>query len=136
MTETQQTSTFFAWYGVRFNRLLTPGLPNIDLVIGAFDVVAEFWPHVAMIVYRVQRDDHLLLERIFRATSILELCGTFLETAIVMWLFGSLWSRWTLAYKIVTPVLHVLFSIAQLWGAWIFNRLRLKEKEQRKQSLF
>jgi len=89
-----------------------------------------------MIVYRIQRDEHHLLERIFRATCILELCGTIMETVIVMWLFGSLWSRWKLAYKVVTPILHVLFSAAQLWGAWIFYKLWQKEKAQWKQTLF
>ncbi|KAI1625231.1 hypothetical protein EDD37DRAFT_649558 [Exophiala viscosa] len=105
------------------------------LVWGAFDVVAEFYPHVAMIIYRVRHDDHLLLERIFKVTCGLEVAGTVIETAVVMWLFGSLWSKWRLAFKVVTPVLHVLFSLAQIWGAVIFNRLRLREKEKRKSAL-
>lgn len=93
-------------------------------------MVAEFWPHVAMIMYRVRSDDHLLLEKIFKVTCGLEVFGTIFETAIVMWLFGSLWSKWRLAFKIVTPILHVLFSLAQIWGAVVFNRLRLREREK------
>lgn len=51
-----------------------------------------------------------------------------IETAVVMWLFGGLWSRWTLPFKIVTPILHVVFSIAQLWGAIIFRRMWKNQK--------
>jgi len=46
--------------------------------------------------------------------------GTPLETIVVMYLFGSLWHRWTLPFRVVTPMLHLLFSAAQPWGAWIF----------------
>jgi hypothetical protein len=37
-----------------------------------------------------------------------------------MWLFGSLWDRWTIAFKIVTPLLHVAFSAAQMHGSYVF----------------
>lgn len=40
-----------------------------------------------------------------------------------MYLFGSLWSKWTLSLKIATPILHVVFSAAQIWGAIIFRRM-------------
>ena len=40
-----------------------------------------------------------------------------------MYLFGSLWFRWTLAFKIVTPIFHVLFSAAQLWGSFILFKM-------------
>jgi hypothetical protein len=45
-----------------------------------------------------------------------------------MWLFGSLWHRWTLPFKIVTPLLHILFAAAQLWGSYVFWRLWQREK--------
>ncbi|OJD29837.1 uncharacterized protein BKCO1_7100024 [Diplodia corticola] len=92
-------------------------------VWGAFDVIAEFLPHVAIILYRVYPDDHVFLARVFKASCFTELAGTTTETAVVMWLFGSLWHRWTLAFKISTPILHVVFSAAQLWGAIIFRRM-------------
>jgi hypothetical protein len=40
-----------------------------------------------------------------------------------MYLFGSLWHRWTLAFKVVTPILHVLFSAAQLWGSFVLFKM-------------
>lgn len=46
-----------------------------------------------------------------------EAFGTVIETIVVMTIFGSLWSHWTIELKIVTPILHVMFSAAQLWGA-------------------
>jgi hypothetical protein len=56
-----------------------------------------------------------------------------------MYLFGSLWDRWIIAFKIVTPVLHVAFSAAQLHGTWVFYKMWQKEKksvlEQRRNSL-
>ncbi|ODA75832.1 hypothetical protein RJ55_08654 [Drechmeria coniospora] len=100
---------------------------------GAFDVVAELWPHVAMIVYRIHTPKHLLLARTFYATMALELVGTTVETAVVMWIFGSLWDRWSLSLKIATPILHTLFSAAQLWSARIFYKLA---REQRTKHLY
>ncbi|KYK58887.1 hypothetical protein DCS_00014 [Drechmeria coniospora] len=99
----------------------------------AFDVVAELWPHVAMIVYRIHTPKHLLLARTFYATMALELVGTTVETAVVMWIFGSLWDRWSLSLKIATPILHTLFSAAQLWSARIFYKLA---REQRTKHLY
>ncbi|ELR03121.1 hypothetical protein VC83_05684 [Pseudogymnoascus destructans] len=92
-------------------------------VWGAFDVFAELWPHIAMIIYRIHNSNHLLLSRILYTTMALELLGTIIETVIVMWLFGSLWDKWTLSLKVATPILHVLFSAAQLWGALIFYKM-------------
>ena len=100
-------------------------------MIGAFDVLAELWPHISMILYRTHASDHHFLSKIFKATAMLELFGTTTETAVVMWLFGSAWDRWTPSLKIVTPILHVLFSCAQLWGVWIFWQLA---KQQRAKS--
>lgn len=57
----------------------------------------------------------------------MELAGTTLETIVVFWLFASLWDQWTLPFRIVTPILHLLFSCAQLWGAWVFWNLSKKE---------
>ncbi|GAM89475.1 hypothetical protein ANO11243_075140 [Dothideomycetidae sp. 11243] len=96
---------------------------------GFFDVVAEFWPHLAIIVYRACPDDHTKLQRIFFLSMCLELMGTLVETITVMTIFGSLWSQWTLAFKIITPILHVLFSLAQLWGANVFFNMYKHQKK-------
>lgn len=40
-----------------------------------------------------------------------------------MYLFGSLWERWTMAFKVTTPMLHLLFMSAQLWGTWCFYKM-------------
>lgn len=95
---------------------------------GAFDVVAEFWPHLAIILYRLHPGRHSLSYRLFIGTMIAELVGTTLETIVVFWLWGSLWKQWTMPFKIVTPILHALFSAAQLFGAWVFWQLARKEK--------
>ncbi|KAK7177716.1 hypothetical protein PSPO01_16238 [Paraphaeosphaeria sporulosa] len=105
-------------------------------VWGAFDIIAEFWPHIAIILYRVYPTDHNFLRKVFRFGCITTFAGTVIETITVMWLFGSLWHRWTLPFKVVTPILHVVFSAAQLWGAknfrsmWLERRKLLREQKQ------
>ena len=39
-----------------------------------------------------------------------------IETVLIMWLFGYHWGDWTLPFKIATPLLHTMFSAAQVWG--------------------
>ncbi|KAJ7648283.1 hypothetical protein DFH06DRAFT_1209872 [Mycena polygramma] len=97
-------------------------------VWGAFDIISEFLPHLTIILYRVYPDSHHFLAALFRAACITTLIGTTAETVVVMYLFGQLWSRWTLAFKITTPVLHVAFSAAQFHGTRIFYRLWQKQK--------
>ncbi|KAF2467497.1 uncharacterized protein BDR25DRAFT_327349 [Lindgomyces ingoldianus] len=96
---------------------------------GAFDVIAEFWPHVTIILYRIYPTSHFFLSKIFRAAFFSTLCGTIIETIVVMWLFGSLWERWTIPFKVVTPMLHVVFSAAQVWGSWNFWKMWQREKK-------
>lgn len=99
------------------------------LTLGAFDVIAEFWPHLAIILYRIYNDDHVFLIKVFRTAVFTEIVGTTLETIVVMWLFAGLWDRWTLPFKVVTPILHALFSAAQLWGAYNFWQLWKKQEK-------
>ncbi|ORY19288.1 hypothetical protein BCR34DRAFT_659893 [Clohesyomyces aquaticus] len=87
------------------------------LTWGAFDVLLEFYPHVSIILYRIYPTRHHFLKRVFLAACVLSLCSTVLETALVMYLFGILWHRWSLSLKVITPILHVLFTYAQLLGA-------------------
>lgn len=51
-----------------------------------------------------------------------------------MYLFGSLWDRWQIAFKIVTPLLHIAFSAAQLHGTWIFFKMWKKENQLLRQE--
>lgn len=93
---------------------------SLCLVWGAFDIISEFLPHVTIILYRVYPDSHAFLRKLFLAAMATTLTGTITETILTMYMFGSLWNRWTLAFKITTPMLHVLFAAAQLWGSWNF----------------
>jgi hypothetical protein len=52
-----------------------------------------------------------------------------------MWIFGTLWEKWNLAFKIVTPSLHVLFTVAQLWGAWVFWIIAKKEARKKEERI-
>jgi len=65
----------------------------------------------------------------------MEVAGTTLETIIVFWLWGSLWDKWTIPFKAVTPILHLLFSCAQAWGAWVFWNLSRKEGQKARKIL-
>lgn len=90
---------------------------------GAFDLISEFFPHVAIILYRVYPDRHHFLGRVFLLSCITTATGTLCETVVTMWLFGSLWDRWQLAFKVATPLLHIAFSAAQMHGSIVFWRM-------------
>lgn len=94
-----------------------------NFTLGAFDIVSEFLPHLSIILYRVYPDSHRFLRSLFRIACITTLTGTVAETIITMWLFGSLWPKWTIAFKLTTPMLHILFMSAQLWGSWNFYKM-------------
>jgi hypothetical protein len=93
-----------------------------------FDVIAEFWPHVAIIFYRIYPKDHNLLRIVFFVAALITLVGTIVETIVVMYFWGWAWDRWTLAFRIVTPILHVIFTAAQLWGAKNFYQMWQDQK--------
>ena len=98
--------------------------------IGAFDILAEFIPHVVLILYRVYPTSHLFLAKLFQVACITTFIGTISETILVMYMFGILWNRWPLSFKIVTPTLHLAFSAAQFHGTMIFYRLWQKQEQQ------
>lgn len=87
---------------------------------GAFDIIAEFWPHIAIVLYRIHTDNHAYMRKIFRMAFFSTSIGSLVETVVVMWLFGSLWDQWTIAFKVATPILHLVFTAAQVWGSWNF----------------
>ena len=97
---------------------------------GTFDFIFELFPHVALILYRVYPTSHLFLASVFKFTFITTIVGTILETILVMYMFGILWDRWPLAFKIVTPLLHVAFSAAQFHGSRIFYIIWRKQEQQ------
>ena len=45
-----------------------------------------------------------------------------------MYLFGMLWHRWPLSFKIITPMLHIAFSAAQFHGTRIFYFMWKKQE--------
>lgn len=105
-------------------------------VWGAFDIVCELLPHLAIILYRLYPARHRFLARLFCFAFATTLFGTLSETLVIFYLFGSLWSQWQLAFKIVTPILHCAFSATQLHGSRIFYymwkkqvRLLVREKK-------
>lgn len=46
-----------------------------------------------------------------------------------MWLVGSLWHCWTLAFKVVTPIMHAVFNAAMPLGVKQFWRMWLQQKQ-------
>ena len=96
--------------------------------IGAFDIISEFFPHVAIVLYRVYPDRHHFLSRVFLLSCITTATGTLCETIVTMWLFGSLWNRWEIAFKVATPILHIAFSAAQIHGSIVFWRMYKKQR--------
>ncbi|KAF2848572.1 hypothetical protein T440DRAFT_500447 [Plenodomus tracheiphilus IPT5] len=103
-------------------------------VWGMFDVIAELWPHITIILYRMYPQNHHFLRIIFRSACIVTFCGTVTESGVVLWLFFSLWSRWSIPFRVVTPILHAVFSAAQLWGAWKFWGMWQREQRLLKEE--
>jgi hypothetical protein len=99
------------------------------LVWAAFDVLAELWLNIAFILYRLHPENYGLLAYVFGSTCIVSIMGTVAETVMVMTLFGQSWDRWDLSFKVITPILHVLFTIAQLHAAKILYLMWIKQKE-------
>ena len=97
--------------------------------VGAFDIVCELVPHIAIILYRICPSNHLFLSRLFIFACCVTAFGTLSETIVIFYLFGSLWSQWQLAFKIVTPILHVAFSATQIHGSRIFYFMWRKQKK-------
>ncbi|KDQ08022.1 hypothetical protein BOTBODRAFT_59576 [Botryobasidium botryosum FD-172 SS1] len=97
------------------------------IVWGAFDIIAEFLPHISIILYRLYPDSHSFLSRVFLISAITTFCGTIAETVVIFWFFGSLWERWDLPFKITTPMLHCAFSACQLHGSRVFWRMYQKQ---------
>ena len=100
-----------------------------SIVSGAFDIVCELIPHISIILYRVYPDSHLFLSRVFLVACISTFFGTICETAVIFYLFGSLWSQWQLAFKIVTPLLHCAFSATQVHGSRILYQMWKKQRK-------
>jgi hypothetical protein len=98
--------------------------------IGAFDIIAEFIPHVALILYRVNPTSHSFLANLFKFTCFITFLGTISETILAMYMFGVLWNRWPLAFKVVTPILHIAFSTAQLHGTRILYIMWKKQEKK------
>ncbi|KAF3183523.1 hypothetical protein EYR41_005879 [Orbilia oligospora] len=103
-------------------------------VWGAFDVIVEFLPSLAIIRYRTALESHSHLYYLFKFTMIWTFIGTVLESVIAMYLFGILWDRWELSFKLATPILHVAFSAAQLHGSNIFRKMMLREKKRMREA--
>lgn len=105
---------------------------DVNPPIGAFDIIAEFLPHLALILYRVYPTSHSFLANIFKYACITTFIGTITETVLTMYIFGILWHRWPLSFKVLTPMLHILFSAAQFHGTMIFYKMWKKQEHKLK----
>lgn len=100
---------------------------------GAFDVLFEGWVHGVIIVHRVHPDNDAKFRNWSRAACIGTGIGTIIETIVVMYLFGKFWDRWSLEFKVLTPILHLIFSAAQVWGTK--NYWQMWQAAQKKMGL-
>jgi hypothetical protein len=78
----------------------------------------------------VHYNNHAFLCNVFLGTSLITLMGTTAETIMIMVLFGESWSRWELSFKIVTPILHIIFTMAQLHGSRILFQMYRKQQKK------
>ena len=128
------SSSFCVLSGVIFHSTTSLRDSYSPRLLGAFDIISEFFPHVAIVLYRVFPNRHRFLSRVFLLSCISTATGTLCETIVAMWLFGSLWDRWQLAFKISTPLLHIAFSAAQIHGSLVFWRMYGKQRRLMKEN--
>ena len=107
----------------------------MTILLGAFDIIAEFIPHIAMILYRVYPTSHFFLANVFKFATITTFIGTISETILTMYMFGTLWTRWPLSFKVATPLLHIAFSAAQFHGTRIYFIMWRKEEKKIKEQI-
>ncbi|KAK7182548.1 major facilitator superfamily transporter [Paraphaeosphaeria sporulosa] len=71
---------------------LLPEISREDqaVMMSTFDIIVEFWPHIAIILYRVCPTEHNFLYKFFRFGCITTFSSTIIGTKAVMWFFGSL----------------------------------------------
>ena len=98
------------------------------LVWGVFDVLAEGWLNLAFVLYRLRPNSHQFLVYLFASTCAITIIGSTIETIVIMVLFGQSWEKWALEFKIITPILHVIFTLAQLHGSKILFLMYKKQK--------
>ncbi|EUC42832.1 hypothetical protein COCMIDRAFT_7621 [Bipolaris oryzae ATCC 44560] len=102
----------------------------LALFWGFFDLSVEVPPHVTMIIYR---DPDVTSEKLMRAFSIAFWCssiGTLAETGTIFGLYGALFHKWTLTMKVLIPILHCIFTAAQVWGEYCTWCLWQQEKRK------
>ena len=98
------------------------------LVWGAFDVLAEGWLNLAFVLYRLHPTNHHFLSYLFASTCAITIVGSLAETIMIMTLFGQSWDKWAIEFKIITPILHIIFTLAQLHGSRILYSMYQKQK--------
>lgn len=87
-----------------------------------------------MIIYRDPDVAQKTLLRSFSVAFWCSLIGTVAETATIFGLYGALWSKWTITMKVLIPVLHCIFTAAQLWGEYCTWSLWQQEKRKVKRT--
>jgi hypothetical protein len=87
-----------------------------------------------MIIYRDPDVAPKTLLRSFAVAFWCSLIGTVAETATILGLYGALWHRWTITMKVLIPILHCIFTAAQLWGEYCTWNLWQQEKRKAKRS--
>lgn len=70
-----------------------------------------------MILYRFTPDKYRSLHRCFLAAFAVTVLSTIAESAVVFWMWGGLFDRWSASTKALTPIFHLLFTAAQIWSA-------------------
>ncbi|EKJ71395.1 hypothetical protein FPSE_08403 [Fusarium pseudograminearum CS3096] len=87
------------------------------MVWGTFDVVVEIPIFLTMIIWRIKRDNALLLSRLAFGCCVWAVVAAITETIVTIHLLQSSWNQWGLEWKIITPVVFSLWITTQLYGS-------------------
>ncbi|GLB44474.1 hypothetical protein LshimejAT787_1701010 [Lyophyllum shimeji] len=105
---------------------------KLILIYGVFEMLFEVFPHVAVILYRLRRDEPAFLRKIFLIASCGIFTGTLLEQVAIGMFYHQIWKRFPTSYKVVGLILHVCFMAAQIHGGRVCLQIAQKMAEEAK----
>ncbi|CAI6092748.1 unnamed protein product [Clonostachys chloroleuca] len=87
------------------------------MVWGMFDLISEIPVLVSMIVWRVKSRNHVLRSRLAYFCCAWVVAAATAEVSVTVFLLQKSWPLWSLAFRVVTPIIFILWITTQLYGA-------------------
>ncbi|KDQ49266.1 hypothetical protein JAAARDRAFT_143668 [Jaapia argillacea MUCL 33604] len=103
---------------------------KLILIYGTFEMIFEIFPHLAVMFYRIMRNNPSLLHKMFLYTAIGIFTGTFLEQGAIFYFYARVWKNLTVFFKATGPILHCCFMAAQIHGGRVCWQIARKMRQE------